>query len=214
MFPNKTRPYSKEDIDFIKENYPKHGSKLCSEKLNRTIGSIQQQAKINGIKYGGIKYRYSKENIEPLILKSQSITDALLKMELAPCGPNINILRKYIEKYNINTGHFLTREQLGYNGSKKLKTYKPINEILIKNSSFSRTHLKNRLYKEGIKKRECELCGQDEIWKGKKISLILVHKNGIFNDNRLKNLRIVCPNCNATLETHCGRNKGTYKNKN
>ena len=75
-------------------------------------------------------------------------------------------------------------------------------------------HLKNRLYKEGIKKRECELCGQDEIWKGKKISLILVHKNGIFNDNRLKNLRIVCPNCNATLETHCGRNKGTYKNKN
>ena len=39
------------------------------------------------------------------------------------------------------------------------------------------------------------------------MSLILDHINGINNDNRLENLRIVCPNCNATLPTHCGRNK-------
>jgi ribosomal protein S27AE len=66
--------------------------------------------------------------------------------------------------------------------------------------------LKTRIYKLGLKKRECELCGQGEIWKGKKMSLILDHINGIWNDNRLENLRIVCPNCNATLETHCGKN--------
>ncbi len=38
------------------------------------------------------------------------------------------------------------------------------------------------------------------------MSLILDHVNGISNDNRIENLRIVCPNCNATLDTHCGRN--------
>jgi hypothetical protein len=39
--------------------------------------------------------------------------------------------------------------------------------------------------------------------------LILDHVNGIRNDNRLENLRIVCPNCAATLDTHCGRSKMT-----
>lgn len=38
------------------------------------------------------------------------------------------------------------------------------------------------------------------------MSLILDHVNGIHDDNRLDNLRIVCPNCNATLPTHCGKN--------
>jgi hypothetical protein len=37
------------------------------------------------------------------------------------------------------------------------------------------------------------------------MSLILDHVNGVATDNRLENLRIVCPNCAATLDTHCGR---------
>jgi len=39
------------------------------------------------------------------------------------------------------------------------------------------------------------------------MSLILDHINGVASDNRLENLQIVCPNCAATLATHCGRNK-------
>jgi hypothetical protein len=37
------------------------------------------------------------------------------------------------------------------------------------------------------------------------MAMILDHINGIPTDNRLKNLQIVCPNCAATLDTHCGR---------
>ena len=39
-----------------------------------------------------------------------------------------------------------------------------------------------------------------------KISLILDHINGVHNDNRIENLRIVCPNCNAGLDTFAGKN--------
>jgi hypothetical protein len=37
------------------------------------------------------------------------------------------------------------------------------------------------------------------------MALILDHINGVGNDNRIENLQIVCPNCAATLDTHCGR---------
>lgn len=76
---------------------------------------------------------------------------------------------------------------------------------MVRGSTYGRTNLKRRLFEEGLKERSCELCGQGEQWKGRWMSLILDHINGVPDDNRLENLRIVCPNCAATLDTHCGR---------
>lgn len=77
--------------------------------------------------------------------------------------------------------------------------------MLVENSFYNRTKLKARLYEAGLRERQCQLCGQGERWNGRGMSLILDHINGVAIDNRLENLRIVCPNCAATLDTHCGR---------
>jgi hypothetical protein len=77
---------------------------------------------------------------------------------------------------------------------------------MVENSTYRRGFLKERLYEEGFKERRCEECGQGEIWRGRRMSLILDHINGVGDDHRLDNLRIICPNCAATLDTHCGRN--------
>jgi hypothetical protein len=82
---------------------------------------------------------------------------------------------------------------------------RPIEEILVERSTYSRNHLKDRLYAAGLKQPVCELCGQGELWRDRRMALILDHVNGVRDDNRLENLRIVCPNCAATLDTHCGR---------
>jgi transposase-like protein len=82
---------------------------------------------------------------------------------------------------------------------------RPLSEVLVRNSSYPRKNVKRRLLAEGLKKPRCELCGQGEIWRNRPMSMILDHINGVRDDHRLENLRMVCPNCAATLDTHCGR---------
>jgi hypothetical protein len=155
------------------------------------------------------KEKYSKENFEKAIKNANSIKDALRNLNLRAAGGNYKIFHKYVKIYNIDTSHFISREiqnkiLLVNAFSKKIS----LSEILVENSNYNRSSLKNRLYNEGLKERKCELCGQGEEWKGKKMSLILDHINGVHDDNRIENLRIVCPNCNATLPTHCKGKKG------
>ena len=48
---------------------------------------------------------------------------------------------------------------------------------------------------------KCSICGQEPFWNGQTLTLILDHVNGKNHDNRLENLRWVCPNCNQQLDT-------------
>jgi hypothetical protein len=113
------------------------------------------------------------------------------------------VLRKYAGIWEISTEHF---DPYATSRSLSSRRLRPLSQILVEGSTYSRSSLKPRLYGEGLKQPRCELCGQDELWNGREMSLILDHVNGVSDDNRLENLRIVCPNCNATLDTHCGRN--------
>ena len=138
--------------------------------------------------------------LQKIIKESKSFSEVSRKIyNNNNCG-NRQTIKKYIKMWNIDTKHFVNQSNRRYSN---LLLKKDLSEILIENSTYCRTHLKERLYKEELKKRECEKCGQDEMWKGEKISLILDHINGINDDNRIENLRILCPNCNATLDTHC-----------
>jgi hypothetical protein len=126
---------------------------------------------------------------------------------MRPAGGNHATLKKYVARWGISTAHFDPAAQQKEH-LKRLcaQRRKPLAEILVNGCSYSRGSLKRRLYEEGLKQRRCELCGQGEEWQGRRMALILDHVNGIADDNRLENLRIVCPNCAATLDTHCGRN--------
>lgn len=161
---------------------------------------------------------YKKEELEKIVNESFSKTEVLKKLGKKSNGGNFNGLTFYLNLYEIDISHFNERGFLRKNKNGVI-VKKKTEDILVKDSNYmSSNHLKKRLYREGLKKKRCEICGQDENWNGKKMSLILDHINGSKFDNRLENLRIVCPNCNATLDTHCRgdrykKNEKIKKNK-
>jgi hypothetical protein len=161
--------------------------------------------------------KYSKNQLSDAIASSKTIKEALTALGIRGTTDAYKNFKLNCKEWNISTSHFLTQSEIGmrnWESSKFKKT--PIEALLVENSKASRTNLKRRLYKEGLKKPICEMagCGQDENWLGQKISLILDHINGVWNDNRLENLRIVCPMCNAALPTHSGKNMKKKVNKN
>jgi HNH endonuclease len=146
--------------------------------------------------------RYTEQEVREAVATARSLTEALRTLSLRPAGGNYETLRKLIERYSISVEHF---DPIWTRRHPRSRTMTPLDEVLVEHSTYDRGRLKRRLYQKGLKSRRCELCGQGENWRGQPMSLILDHVNGVPTDNRIENLRIVCPNCAATLETHCGR---------
>jgi len=144
--------------------------------------------------------KYNKEDLTIAVLNSNTYVEVFRYLKLSIT--NYSFLKKKLKEYDIDTSHF------NQSKSRKGKNKYTLNEILVKNGpNICPYNLKNKLYNENLKQRKCELCGQDETWNGMNISLILDHIDGDRYNNQLSNLRIVCPNCNAGLDTHCGKNK-------
>ncbi len=146
---------------------------------------------------------YTCEEAREAVAGSLSYAEALRRLGLRPNGGNHRLFRRYVDEiWRIPTDHFdpCRSQRLGFRPQPI-----PLADILVEGSTYNRWSLKQRLYREGVKERRCEMCGHYEIWRGRPMSLILDHINGAGDDNRIENLRIVCPNCAATLDTHCGR---------
>lgn len=153
---------------------------------------------------------YSKEQLQAAVSSSFSQSEALRRLNLCPKGGSHAVLKKWIAAWAIDTSHFLSpqeraREQWREGGC-LASSRRPLQELLVEHGKTPTEKLKQRLYREGVKTPVCELCGQGAVWQGKKMSLVLDHINGVRDDHRIENLRIVCPNCDATLPTFCGRN--------
>lgn len=157
--------------------------------------------------------RRTKEQLEIIVKESYSISECLRKLNLRPVGGNFKTMKKYIKDFGLDTSHFTG--QLWSKGKKlgASNRAKPLEEILVKDSSFTSSYsLKRRIIREGIKQWFCEECLGTE-WNGQPIPLELEHCNGDNTDHRLENLKLLCPNCHAQTTFYRGRNKRSSRNE-
>lgn len=135
--------------------------------------------------------QYTKQELEEIIKDSLSLREVAIKLGYTPTGNNSKTIKDRIKKYNIDTSHF----------SHQTPIQRSEENIFIENSTATQATLR-RWYKKGnYTPYICSICGMEPIWQGKDLTLILDHINGNNKDDRLENLRWVCPNCNQQLET-------------
>lgn len=157
------------------------------------------------MKYQRSTYTYTQDQLIEAIKTSYSYAQILRKLNLKAAGGNYQVIKQRIKELNLNIDHFNhkpdTTIKINYNRP-KLDTAL----VFTENSNYNRNRLKERLISEFNFEYCCSICKLKD-WHGKKLSLHLDHINGINNDNRVENLRLLCPNCHSLTDTYCGKNK-------
>lgn len=141
---------------------------------------------------------YSNEEFEKIVLNSHSYSECLSNLGYkSNSGDSTNKLKEKIIEMNIDISHFnLVCD----------KVQRSPENIFVENSTASQRTLRKYYLEGNYTKYECSICGQKPIWNGKSLTLILDHISGNNKDDRLENLRWVCPNCNQQLDTTNGKN--------
>jgi len=147
-------------------------------------------------------HKYTEEDLRRAIPESTSLRQVLIKLKVAPYGGNYEVLKKDISFFGLDTSHFLGS---GWSKGLRIPPKRPIGDYLNNNFPIQSNKLRKRLIREGFFRHQCSSCGLED-WMGCKIPLELDHINGDNKDNRLLNLRLLCPNCHAQTPTYRGLN--------
>lgn len=153
------------------------------------------------------KSTWTEIDLVEAVKVSYSYRNVIKLLGLVPAGGNYMQVQASIRRLELDISHF---KGMGWNKGLKYElpnVRKTLDELLVKGSTCQSFKLKQRLFESGLKKPCCEMCGWKEKSVDGRVPVELDHINGDRFDNRISNLRILCPNCHSLQTTHRGRNK-------
>jgi len=154
--------------------------------------------------------RYTTEQVKKAIESSYSWKQVCEKVGLKYAGGNAETMKKIANTHSFDYSHFLGQ---GWNIGGNVANEIPPEDVFVLNSRFThRSFLKKKALKYGLLGEcKCSECGVGEEWNGKFLVIQLDHINGDATDNRIKNLRFLCPNCHSQTETYCVKKDAVRK---
>lgn len=165
----------------------------------------------------GLK-EYTKEWLSELCSTSYSFAEVLRKAGRKQSGGNQETLKRKIKEFNIDISHFTG--QLWSKGKTKIDDQRissnekyTLEEVFKENSPITQKVLRGYVERHNVVEYKCQTCGCDGHWQNGIISLELDHIDGNNSNNKIENLRYLCPNCHALTETYRGKNKALKAQK-
>lgn len=150
-------------------------------------------------------YKLSDEQFVELLKKSSTISEVLFKLGYTVKGNSWGYSQVKRRMDDLNLDYSIFKGKSAVIKTNKLNNVRK-EDILKENCKHQRIVLRRYVIKNNLIPYKCAICGCTE-WQGKTLSLELDHINGINNDNRLENLRFLCPNCHSQTSTYGSRNQ-------
>lgn len=151
---------------------------------------------------------------ESSTLKQVIVEKLGMKMQVSQ-GMHYKRLKKRIKQDNLDTTKFDQNHKAYMKnkvGSLSNSKKKDDSECFKQDSNHSRCGIKRRILASKTIPHECALCKTGPLWNGQELALELDHINQINNDNRIENLRFLCPNCHSQVtNAHRKNNKKSVK---
>lgn len=145
--------------------------------------------------------KYTKEILEEAVKNSINFTQVLRYLNLAIAGGNASNIKNRIKKYGIDVSHFLGKSSTkGKDPAIKISSVEDgKNRFFIRDKLIRGSLLKSVINRLNIIEYKCFICGLKNTWNDKELNLEIHHLNEDHLDNRLENLRYICPNCHSQL---------------
>ena len=143
----------------------------------------------------------SETNLETLknyVAQSTSINELQRRLGYSANSNVTKTIKSYCEEHGISLEHFTSTS----NGKNSYTE----ETLFIKDSPASQKVLRNWYIKGNYTPYKCAICNLEPFWNGKELTLTLDHINGDNKDDRLENLRWICPNCDRQLDTFGSKN--------
>ncbi|MFI8187254.1 HNH endonuclease signature motif containing protein [Streptomyces sp. NPDC085946] len=193
------------------------GARTLSEALERlgvdprgpTRRYVRERMKNLGIDVSHFEregVKWTRETLADAVAASTTMCEVLRHLGLEVVGGHHTYISRRIRAYGIDTSHFRMPSRAG-------KPWRPRTpeRLLVKQPEAEARRipgdrLRWAMTALGVPER-CALCGTEAVWRGHPLPLEVDHVDGDWRDNRIENLRFLCPNCHATTDTYRGRGK-------
>jgi len=139
------------------------------------------------------------------IARCTNFTDVIRALGLRAAGGNHLTVKRHAKRLNADTSHFTSDRRVRGIRAYQRSRAPTFEEIFRRDSRVSGQTVRRYALLFEVRPHACAECGNPGTHHGKPLTLQLDHANGIYNDNRVENLRWLCPNCHSQTETFAGR---------